>query len=385
MHKCSHFPRCGGCSLLETAYTQQLCLKKKILQDCFSSLNVTIKDIVASPRPWFYRHKVQLPFGFDKKRGGLVLGCYGIDSHTVVNQTGCFIQDKDLTAVASAIREWAKRCHLSPYNERSGNGFLRHVLLRKGAGTGEILIGIVTNGEQHHGSRHLSNLLLELLENRIDKKSRIVGIVQNVNSRRTNVVLGEKEVIWWGRPYLKEVLGSLRFKVGLSTFFQVNPYQTPNLYDEVRKWVPQGASVLDLYSGTGSIALWIASGATEVTGIEENRASVEAARTAAKLNKINNVKFVTGDTAQILPAMTQKGYSVAVVDPPRKGLDSNVIRTILDSSLQRLIYVSCNPQSLARDITLFKGRFSVVSVQGFDMFPHTEHVECVALMSRKKS
>jgi 23S rRNA (uracil-5-)-methyltransferase RumA len=180
-------------------------------------------------------------------------------------------------------------------------------------------------------------------------------------------------------------LGALKFKVGLSTFFQVNPYQTPNLYDEVRKWVPQGASVLDLYSGTGSIALWIASGATEVTGIEENRASVEAARTAAKLNKINNVKFVTGDTAQILPAMTQKGYSVAVVDPPRKGLDSNVIRTILDSSLQRLIYVSCNPQSLARDITLFKGRFSVVSVQGFDMFPHTEHVECVALMSRKKS
>jgi len=382
VYKCSHFPRCGGCSLLETDYSKQLILKKRILQDCFSSLNVAIKDIVASPETWFYRHKVQLPFGFDKKNGGIVLGCYGVDSHTVVNQTGCFIQDKDLTAVVSAIREWAKRCHLSSYNEQSGSGFLRHVLLRKGAGTGEILIGIVTNGEQHRGSRHLSNLLLKLLDNRLEKKSRIVGIVQNINTRRTNVVLGEKEVIWWGRPYLKEVLASIKFKVGLSTFFQVNPYQTPNLYDEVKKWIPQGASVLDLYSGIGSIALWISSRASEVTGIEENRASVEAARIAAKLNKITNVKFVAGDTNQLLPAMTQKGYSVAVVDPPRKGLDSNVIRTILDSSLQRLIYVSCNPQSLARDITLLKDRFSVISVQGFDMFPHTEHIETVAFMSR---
>lgn len=385
MHKCSHFPHCGGCSLLETGYPQQLSLKKKILQDCFSSSNVTIKDIVASPSPWFYRHKVQLPFGFDKKQGGLVLGCYGVDSHSVVNQAGCVIQDKDLTAVVSVIREWAKRCHQSPYNEQSGSGFLRHVLLRKGAGTGEILIGIVTNGEQHRGSRHLSNLLLQMLEDRLDKKSRIVGIVQNINTRRTNVVLGEKEVIWWGRPYLKEVLGTLKFKVGLSTFFQVNPYQTPNLYDEVKKWIPQGASVLDLYSGTGSIALWVSPGATEVTGIEENRASVEAARFAAKLNQITNVKFMTGDTAQILPSMVMKGYSVAVVDPPRKGLDSNVVKMILNSSLEKLIYVSCNPQSLARDISVFKEGFRVVSLQGFDMFPHTEHVECVAVLSRKQS
>jgi len=382
VYKCSHFHRCGGCSLLETGYPQQLSQKKKTLQDCFSSLNVTVKEIVGSPEPWFYRHKVQLPFGFDKKRGEIVLGCYGTDSHTVVNQTGCLIQDKDLTAVVLVIREWAKKCHLSTYNEQNGSGFLRHVLLRKGAGTGEILIGLVTNGGQPPGSRHLSNLLLQMLENRLDKKSRIVGIVQSVNTRRTNVVLGEKEVLWWGRPYLKEVLGSFKFKVGLSTFFQVNPYQTPNLYDEVRKWVPEGASVLDLYSGTGSIALWISSRATEVNGIEENRASVAAARLAAKLNKITNVKFIAGDTAQLLPAMTKKGFSVAVVDPPRKGLDSSVIRTILDSSLQRLIYVSCNPQSLARDISLFKDRFSINSVQGFDMFPHTDHIEAVALMTR---
>ncbi len=382
MYKCSHFPQCGGCSLLDTDYPQQLSIKKKQLKQCFSSLDVTINDIMASPQPWFYRHKVQLPFGFDRKKGGIILGCYGLDSHLVVNQTGCFIQDRDLTEVAGGIREWARKFHLTSYNEQNGTGLLRHVLLRKGAGTGEILIGLVTNGDRTEGSRYLANQLLQIVEKRIDKKSRVVGIVQNVNSRRTNVVLGEKEHLWWGRPYIKEQLGSLKFKVGLSTFFQVNPYQTPNLYDEVLKWIPQRASVLDLYSGTGSIAMWISPRVSEVIGIEENSASVSVAIFAAKLNKISNVRFMIGDTARLLPDIALKGYNVAVVDPPRKGLNDEITKIILKSSVNRLIYVSCNPQSLARDITALGNEFRTVSVQGFDMFPHTEHIECVAVIER---
>lgn len=381
MHNCTHFPHCGGCSLLDKEYCEQLVLKKSQLKQCFSSLDLTVNDILASPQTYFYRHKVQLPFGFDKRKGGLILGCYGQDSHSVIDQKECFIQDKDLTEIASGVLEWAKKCHLSSYNEKSGTGLLRHVLLRKGAGTGEILIGLVTNGDRVDGSRNLSNILLQLLEKRICKDSRIVGIVQNVNTRQTNVVLGEKEIVWWGRPYIKEVLGNLKFKVGISTFFQVNPYQTPNLYNEVLSWVPQRSSVLDLYSGTGSIAMWVSSRAREVVGIEENRASVEVARFASKLNKIPNVKFMAGDTAKLLPEMALKGYSVAVIDPPRKGLDTEITGIILGSSLERLIYVSCNPQSLARDISSLKG-FHTVSLKGFDMFPHTEHIECVAVLDR---
>lgn len=383
MHHCSHFKQCGGCSVLDKAYQEQLSSKQKILKKLFSPLSLKITQVTPSPEPYFYRHKVQLPFGFDRKQGGVVLGCFGVDSHLVINQLECVIQEKDLSAIVIGVREWARKAHLTSYNEQSGTGFLRHVLLRKASGTGEILIGLVTNGERTEGTRFLSKMLLDILDKRISKKSNIVGIVQNVNTRKTNVVLGEKECCWWGRPFIKENLGILKFKVGLSTFFQVNPFQTPNLYDEVLRWIPQNARVLDLYSGTGSIALWIASKAREVIGIEENRASVSAARSAAVINRIRNTRFIAGDTAEMLPELVLKGYGVAVVDPPRKGLDSSSIETLLTSSLDRLIYVSCNPESLARDISLLQTSFHPISLHGFDMFPHTDHIESVAVLDRK--
>lgn len=380
MIHCSHFPQCGGCSDLDEVYSKQLLKKKDILRKLFIDLKINIPDVTPSPQPYFYRHKVQLPFGYDKKNGGLVLGCYIKDSHLVINQTECLIQDKDLTLITSGIRDWAKKAALTSYNEKTGRGFLRHVLLRKGAGTGEVLIGLVTNGDRIEGTRFLSKLLIENLEKHVGNTSIIAGIVQNVNTRKTNVVLGEKELCWWGRPFIKEVLGTLTFKVGLSTFFQVNPYQTPNLYNEVLKWIPPNASVLDLYSGTGSIALWVSTVAQNVVGIELNRESVIAAREATRINKIRNVRFIAGDTSEIIPDMTMNGFSVAVVDPPRKGLDSKILETLITSSLKRLIYVSCNPESLLRDINTLKGKFKVASLRGFDMFPHTEHIECVAVL-----
>lgn len=382
MYHCSHSSSCGGCSELNKNYQKQLLSKKELLKSLFSSSKIDISDIVPSPQPYYYRHKVQLPFGFDRKQGGLILGCYSNDSHSVINQLECFIQDRDLSGVVFGIREWAKKHNLSSYNERTGSGLLRHVLLRKGAGTGEILIGLVMNGDRVEGTRFLSRKLIDAVERYISEKCVIAGIIQNVNTRKTNVVLGEKELCWWGRPYIKEVMGSLNFKVGLSTFFQVNPFQTPNLYNEVLRWIPEGADVLDLYSGTGSIALWITSRAHEVVGIEENKASVSAARAAAALNKRRNVRFIAGDTAAMLPELSSRGYSVAVIDPPRKGIEKSVAETILSSSLNRLIYVSCNPQSLARDIDELKQKFRLVSLQGFDMFPHTDHIESVAVLDR---
>ena len=379
---CPHFPVCGGCSELGNDYQIQLHIKKKRLQHLFAPWSIAVPDIIPSPSPHYYRHKVQLPFGSYGKQSKLSLGCYASDSHRVIDQKTCLIQDRDLTAVVQGVRAWALQCKLTAYNEKRGNGFLRHVLLRKGSQTGEILIGLVTNGERPEGTRYLSHSLLRQIQGEISAQSAVVGIVQNVNMRQTNVVLGQKEYVWWGRPFLKERLGQFLFKVGVSTFFQVNPYQTPNLYDEVLRWVPDGASVLDLYSGMGSIALWISRRAQLVTGIEENRASVSAARTAASYNNVKNVSFIAADTSDLLPDLTARGYTVAVVDPPRKGLEEKTIDALLKSSLQRLIYVSCNPESLECNMRALKKEFRMVSLKGFDMFPHTDHIESVAVLER---
>ncbi|MDO5577212.1 MAG: hypothetical protein Q4F84_09040, partial [Fibrobacter sp.] len=276
MAKCVHFPHCGGCSLLNKTYGDQLIAKQQSLQSLFSGMNLEIPSIIQSPEPLYYRHKVQLPFGYSKKKVGITLGCYGSSSHEVINQIECLIQDKTLSKIAWTIRNWAIKCRLTSYNEKTGTGFLRHVLLRKGAGTGEVLIGLVTNGERPQASRQMAQKLLEMIGQKKDEFKPVVGIVQNVNMRQTNVVLGEKEVVWWGRPFLKEKLGNIKFKIGLSTFFQVNPYQLPNLYNKVLENIDNGAKVLDLYSGIGSIAMWMAQKAGSGLGIEENVSSVKA-------------------------------------------------------------------------------------------------------------
>jgi 23S rRNA (uracil1939-C5)-methyltransferase len=257
------------------------------------------------------------------------------------------------------------------------------VLLRKGRGTGEILIGLVTNGGRPVGLRRLAATLLDVAQNTLrGSKSTIAGIVQNVNTRDTNVVIGGQEFTWWGRPFIFEKLGPYRFKVGLQTFFQVNPYQTPLLYDEVLRWIENGPAVLDCFCGVGGISLWVAKKSRMVLGIEDNAASTAAARRAAEANGARNVRFVKGDAAAELPALMQ-GFDTAIFDPPRKGLEPEVIGTLLASPLKRIIYVSCDAGTLARDVRALLPAWELVSLQGVDMFPHTGHLECVAVLDKK--
>ncbi|MBN2038373.1 MAG: 23S rRNA (uracil(1939)-C(5))-methyltransferase RlmD [Chitinispirillaceae bacterium] len=383
---CPHFPECGGCQILDQPYEIQLHQKTALLRSLFSfSSGLEIGPVIGCNPPYWYRHKVQLPFGGGPKgrAAKVLLGCYGRDSHKVVDQHVCLVQDKDLSLVAWTIREWAVKHHLSIYNEKKHAGFLRHVLLRKAAGTGEVLVGLVTNGPRPAGTRNLSTTLLEMVATAAKQRSLfIAGIVQNVNMHRTNVVLGEQENTWWGRPFLFEKLGSLRFKLGLSTFFQVNPFQTPRLYDEVLKWIRGGPSVLECYCGVGSIALWIAPKCRIVTGIEENGASVAAAKKAAQVNGARNVRFVKGDVGALFPTTVNNGYDIAVFDPPRTGLDASITAALRKAALNRIIYVSCNPETLARDVLALSPCWRLVSLQGIDMFPHTSHIECVAVLDR---
>lgn len=378
---CIHFPMCGGCTHLDLSYEEQIFKKQQLIEQRFGTYKNRILPIIQSDHPLNYRHKVQLPFGTNMA-GKPTIGCYARDSHTIIDQNMCKVQDDDLSTIAWTVREWAKTCRLSVYNEKTGNGFLRYLLMRKALHSGEVLLGLVTNGSRIGGTRQMSTRLLEMIARKELTNSTVVGIVQNINTRFTNVVLGEKENIWWGRPYVKECLGGIKYKIELSTFFQVNPYQTPRLYDEVKVHIPDTAKVLDLYCGVGSIALWVAKKTVLTIGIEENKTSVTAARAAAILNGMDNVRFVAGDAEVEVARYADDGFTCAIVDPPRKGLGSSLIVSLIASSLKRIIYVSCNPDTLARDTALLEPAFSLVSIRGVDMFPQTEHIECIAVFDR---
>lgn len=379
---CLHFPLCGGCNHLDMPYEEQLSLKRQALTDLFEPVNISIPPVIKSPEAWYYRHKVQLPFGATGK-GRIkqpVLGCYEKSSHRVVDQHMCLIQDQDCTSIVNSVRKWVMDTGLTIYNEKSGTGFLRHLLLRRGNGTGEIIIGFITNDDRLKGTRNISRMLLERIEKAGLKGSKVVGIIQNINSRFTNVVLGNDELLWWGRPYIKEKMGDWHYRIGLSTFFQVNPFQTPQLYNEVLNHVPEGARVLDCYCGAGSIALWVSKKAGYVLGIDENLSSIKDARAAASYNGAKNCTFKQGDVEKELITPSSHDCNCVIFDPPRAGLTERLINSLNGSSVKRIIYVSCNPVTLKRDILLLKKRFSPVSIQAIDMFPHTEHIECVALL-----
>ncbi|HKP98495.1 MAG TPA: 23S rRNA (uracil(1939)-C(5))-methyltransferase RlmD [Fibrobacteria bacterium] len=404
--KCLHFPACGGCQTLDLEYAEQLRRKEGDLRRLFGGgggdgadasewPGLRIDPILPSPRTEGYRHKVQLPFGLERRGPVLeaTLGCYAAGSHVVVDQRECLVQDPGLSRAAWAVREWAIANRVPVYREDTGVGWLRHLLLRKGAGTGEILLGLVTNGP----GTGPQGLLPDLLERcRVALAVRpgggeLVGIVQSLNTARTNVVLGGEERLWWGRPSLREKLGPFRFPVGVSTFFQVNPFQTPRLYDLAAAHVPEGAAVLDLYSGIGSIALWASRRAGSVLGIEENPASVRAAAQAASENGAANVRFLAADVADALahpenhlaeaglPGDAISRADAVIVDPPRKGMETQVRDALVSLRPARIVYVSCNPATLARDARAMAGAYRLRSLAPVDMFPHTRHVECVAL------
>ncbi|MEO6097800.1 MAG: 23S rRNA (uracil(1939)-C(5))-methyltransferase RlmD [Fibrobacteria bacterium] len=418
---CSHFPVCGGCQILDQDYPAQLRMKEEELRRHFPAAewpDLHIEPVLPSPRTEGYRHKVQLPFGLEKQGLSLTVtvGCYAAGSHVVVDQSECLVQEPGLSRIAWAVRDWAIANQVPVYREDTRVGWLRHLLLRKGAGTGEILLGLVTNGPGA-GPRDLLPDLLSRCRAALafsgegpdgqspggqgpggqgpggqgPRGGELVGIVQNLNAERTNVVLGGEERLWWGRPHLNEKLGPFLFPVGMSTFFQVNPFQTPRLYDLAAEAIPAGSRALDLYSGIGTIALWASRRAGSVLGIEENPASVQAAVKAAADNGAANARFLAADVAKALeqparyleeaglPGDAIASADAVIVDPPRKGLEAPVREALSRLRPRRLVYVSCFPPTLARDARALSGSLRLVSIAPVDMFPHTRHVECVAV------
>jgi 23S rRNA (uracil1939-C5)-methyltransferase len=380
---CSIFEQCGGCQLQHLSYEAQLKQKQKQVRDVLERIgkitDVVIHPTLAMSDPWRYRNKAQVPFA--EREGGLVAGFYQERSHEIIDMERCLIQHEQNDHVVQTVKEIATKLGISGYDEANHRGTLRHVVARYGVNTGQLMVVLVTK------SRELphKNEVIEAIKGRIPH---IKSIVQNVNSKRTNVIFGDETVVLSGEEYIYDTIGDVKFAISARSFYQVNPEQTKVLYDQALQYAALTGSetVIDAYCGIGTISLFLAQRAKHVYGVEIVPEAIDDAKRNAKLNHMENVDFAVGEAEKVIPWWYAQGIRAdcIVVDPPRKGCDEALLETIIKMKPKRVVYVSCNPATLARDLRVLEdGGFKTIEVQPVDMFPHTTHVETVCLLTRK--
>lgn len=384
---CSVFRPCGGCTLQSLSYPAQLEWKTTQVREVLRRIGhldcVKVHPTVPSPEPWGYRNKAGFPVG--KEGGILVAGCYAAGTHRIVDTRECLIQHRLNNSILNRARDLIDQMGLTVYDERSGRGLVRHIMARVGTGTGEAMAILVTSIRRFPQGYEFGRRMLEGVPG-------LVSVVQNVNEERTNIVLGKENRLLAGKPHIDDVMGDdeigrLRFRVSPLSFYQVNTKQAVNLYRHVLRYagLTGTETVVDLYTGVGTIALFLAKRAQAVIGVEEAITAVADARVNAYLNGVKNVEFVAGRAEKVLPGLTERGLraQVVVLDPPRAGCDEEVLKACLRMQPSRMVYISCYPATLARDLAYLKGhQYRVEEVRPVDMFPMTTHVECVTLMSK---
>jgi len=379
--QCRHFEHCGGCQLQHLEYGEQLHRKRQIVHDALrrlGGLDLKVLPVLGMAEPWSYRNKAQFPMGIERKV--IKAGFFRRGTHDIVNLKNCPIQHSVIDNAFRTARDIIQEMGISIYEEKTHRGLLRHLVIRASHLGDQVLVILVTNGRDFPQAQSFVDALSS-------KTPGLVGVVQNINTHRGNVVLGGENILLWGKPYLIEKLSELSYLVSPGSFFQINSAQAEVLFGQVEKYAALTGSetVFDLYCGTGTIALYLSRKAGRVVGIESFPPAVDDARKNALLNGITNAEFFTGPAEDIFPGLLAQGYSsdVVIVDPPRKGCDEKLLSTIAAANPRRFIYVSCNPSTLARDLRYLKEKgYSASEVQPIDMFPHTAHVECVVLMSR---
>ena len=380
--RCSSFTRCGGCNLMHMDYAAQLEYKRDLVENAFARIakieGVHVENTIGMDEPYHYRNKAAFPFAMVD--GRMCFGFFAPRSHRLIPIDGCFIEQEPLYNVASAVHCWAEENDIQPYDEETGSGTIRHVVSRITT-SGDIMAVIVTKGRPKK-----LNKLVDMLKERCEG---IKSIILNRNDEDTNVIFGRSYETLWGEDSLTENLCGFEFSVSAASFLQVNPVQTECLYAQVEAFLPEkdGFEAIDVYCGTGTISMILSKRAKHVTGIENIKPAVEDAARNAERNGAGNADFICADAAEALPELIEKGIrpDVIVIDPPRKGCDKAVLNAITGSAVQRVIYVSCDPATLARDVRiLVDGGYSIQKVQPIDMFPQTAHVETVVQLVRKK-
>lgn len=373
---------CGGCNFWHMDYQEELRLKAQRVQTCLNRLageQLTQMPILAAPTCHGYRNKAQYPVS--SKKGRAYAGFFRAGTHDVVENSRCLILPRETDLVKDTVIDYVNQYHISTYDEENHRGLLRHIYVRRGAVSGQILVCLVVNGE---GLPHAEQLVEEL-----KKIPGFTTLVLSVNTRKGNAVLGDRFITLYGPGFIEDTLCGLNFRLSPRSFYQVNHHQAQRLYQTAidLAGITKSDTVLDLYCGVGTITLAMAASAGRVLGVEVIPQAVEDARDNARRNGIQNAQFFCGDAGQAALELEKQGIhpDVITVDPPRKGLNADTIEAICRMSPRRLVYVSCDPATLARDVSALKDRgFHLQSAQTADLFPRCAHVETVALLSKEK-
>ncbi len=391
--KCPIARQCGGCQIQEMSYESQLRFKQNLVRNNLERLGGIMPDtyemcpIIGMDEPWHYRNKAQFPVGVNRD-GKLCMGFYAGRTHSIIETRQCFLGDAVNEQVLSVIRTFMEENKITAYNEKTGTGVVRHILIRKGFKTGQVMVCVVINANSLKASKRLVDMLTAI--------DGMTCISVSINMENTNVIMGNEIRVLWGKPYIEDYIGDILYRISPLSFFQVNPVQTEKLYEKALEFAALTGeeTVWDLYCGIGTISLFLARNSRKVYGVEIIPQAIDNARENARINKITNVEFFVGKSEEILPQFYENEYEktgvkptadIIVVDPPRKGCGEALLSTIVDMKPERVVYVSCDSATLARDLKfLVEHGYQVKKVQAVDQFGHTVHVETVVMLSHKK-
>ncbi|MCY6354531.1 23S rRNA (uracil(1939)-C(5))-methyltransferase RlmD [Clostridium sp. ZS2-4] len=396
---CSIYKRCGGCSLQHLYYEAQLEFKKNRVRDVLERIGklqisnqllvtsnqekdnegVILHNTTGMKEPYRYRNKVQLPVG--KENGDIKIGFYAPRSHDIIDMQTCHIQDETADKVVKFTKEWMKKYNINAYNEEKNSGLVRHIMIRRGFKTNEVMVVIVTKEKKLPHKDEFIKLISENIDG-------ITSIVQNINPKKTNVILGEECITLYGRDFISDYINEFKFNISPLSFFQVNPVQTEVLYNKALEYADLSGNevVFDAYCGTGTISLFLSKNAKKVYGVEIVPQAIENAKINAEQNNVDNVEFQVGKSEEVIPQLIKNGVKadVVVVDPPRKGCDKVLLEAIAKMGPDRIVYVSCDASTLARDLGILEELgYKTKEVQPVDMFPQTGHVETVTWLRKE--
>ncbi len=378
---CSVAKKCGGCQLTNMPYDKQLSFKQSKVIKLLGKF-CRVEEIIGMDDPYHYRNKVQAAFG-QTKSGMIISGVYQSSTHNIVKVDSCLIEDIKADEIIVTVRELLKSFRLSVYNDRSGKGFLRHVLVKRAFGTGEIMVVLVTGTAEFKSKNNFCKALLK-------QHPEITTVIQNVNNNFTSLVLGDKEFVLYGDGYIVDELMGFKFRISPKAFYQINYKGTEILYGKALEFASVGNDdiVIDAYAGVGTIGIIASKYAKEVISVELNKDAVKDARINASVNRLKNIRFFCADATQFLLDAAKEKVNVDVVfmDPPRAGSTVSFMKSVCKLSPKKVVYISCNPETLARDLVYFsKNGYKVKKIQPVDMFPHTQHIETVVLLCKEET